>query len=475
MKYILNRDYRLRGWKGEPFFLERFSQRRLTRLTPEEFLFFIKCDGATEIDPAIIPAPEWAHREGVVSLCAGTRQLLPEQTYKLFANRRFHYVEVSITGRCNFRCKHCFNAADTRPRTVEPSLEQLKGLLAELDDCGVGRLRLVGGEPLAHPDFLAITEEAARRGIRIYDILTNGWYITPKLLDEMERQGHRPIWYVSFDGIGHHDWLRGIPNVEEHTLRAIQLLCERGYYVHVHQCVWRDSLESVRPTVKKLRELGVSRYRLTPVEPSLRWKETAPEQTIPTESWQKWIPPFLDWWYDQEFEMDLDIWGFWQHDHRTKDVLIVPDISLYADRQHRIPMCGDARSMPYIDADGRLLFCDGLSGGSIAYGIEWENVYETELKHLFTDSLFTERLLGCTCADLKAGNPECRECAWKDHCSMGCRAEALTQGNGIKGPDHRMCVFFRSGTYQELLAIAEKYGLHSVTSRSGSICTQCAD
>lgn len=465
MNYILNRDYRLRGWKGEPFFLERFSQRELIRLTPEEFLFFIKCDGVTETDPGAVPAPDWALREGIVSPCSGQERLLTEQAYKIFSNRRFHYVELSLTGRCNFNCKHCFNTADTKPRTVEPSLEQLRGLLSQLDDCGVGRLRLVGGEPLVHPDFLAVTAEAARREMRIYDILTNGWLITPDLLDELESQGHRPIWYISFDGLGHHDWLRGVPNAEEHTLRAIRLLCERGYYVHVHQCVWRDSLDSVRPTVEKLKELGVSRYRVTPVEPSLRWKATAPGQTLSTESWQKWLPSFLDWWYSQKLDMDLDVWGFWQHNHRSKDVRIVPDISLYSDRQHRIPMCGDARSMPYIDADGRLLFCDGLSGGSIAYGIQWENVYETRLKDLFTDSLFTERLFGYTCADLKLCNPECRVCEWRDYCSMGCRAEALTQGNGIKGPDHRMCVFFRSGVYNELLAIAEKYGLRSVTTR----------
>lgn len=467
MKYVLNRDYRLRGWKGEPFFLERFSQRKLTRLTPEEFLFFIKCDGAAEIDPSRIPAPEWALTEGIVSPCADGRRILPEQEYKVFSNRRFHYVELSVTGRCNFRCRHCFNAADTNPRTVEPSLDRLKGLLADLDDCGVGRLRLVGGEPLVHPDFPAITEEAARRGMRMIDILTNGWHITPELLDVLERQGHRPAWFVSFDGLGHHDWLRGMPNAEEQTLRAIRLLCEKGYYVHVHQCVWRDSLDSVRPTVKRLRELGVARYRLTPVEPSLRWKSVAPEQTITTEIWQKWFLSFLDWWYEQDLEMDLDIWGFWQHDHRTKDVHIVPDISRASDRQQRIPMCGDARSMPYIDADGRLLFCDGLSGISAAYGIAWENVYETKVKQLFTDSLFTRRLFECTCADLKAGNPTCRACEWIDHCSMGCRAEALTQGNGIKGPDHRMCVFFQSGIYRELLAKAKKFGLRPVSAGSG--------
>ncbi len=35
--------------------------------------------------------------------------------------------------------------------------------------------------------------------------------------------------------------------------------------------MWQDSFDCVLPTVKKLKELGVSRLRLLPVEPSFRW------------------------------------------------------------------------------------------------------------------------------------------------------------------------------------------------------------
>ena len=131
MKYILSQDYRLRGWKGEPFFLECFSQRRLTRLKLEEFLFLLKCDGRTELDPATFSVPEWMLKKGVYLPYTDGRSLLPEQEYRLFSNRRFYHVELSVTGRCNFRCKHCFNAAGTKPRTVEPSLEQL----ADMEAC----------------------------------------------------------------------------------------------------------------------------------------------------------------------------------------------------------------------------------------------------------------------------------------------------------------------------------------------------
>ena len=49
MKYILQKDYRLRGWKDEPFWLEYFPDRSRRKLSPEEFAFFMHCDGQTEL------------------------------------------------------------------------------------------------------------------------------------------------------------------------------------------------------------------------------------------------------------------------------------------------------------------------------------------------------------------------------------------------------------------------------------------
>ena len=210
-------------------------------------------------------------------------------------NRRLDYVELSVTGRCNLNCKHCFNAADCNPRTVEPTLDQLLALIERMAECGVCRLRLDDGEPLMRRDILTITGELARRDIALHELITNGTLVTPALLDGLEAQGHRPIWFVSFDGLGCHDWLRGVEGTEARVLKNIKLLCERGYFVHVHQCVWRDSLSSVKPTVLRMRDLGVSRYRVTPVEPSVRWRATAPTQSLSTETWQAFIPDFLDW------------------------------------------------------------------------------------------------------------------------------------------------------------------------------------
>ena len=312
MKYGLHRDFRLRGWKDDPFCLERFSTRELRRLTPEEFAFFLRCDGQTELAADDWPPrPEWALRNGIVYPARDGEALLPEQQYHCYPNCRLNYLELSVTGRCNFNCKHCFFAADTQPRPVEPSMDRLLSLLARMDDCGIGQIRLNGGEPLMRRDLLDFTEEMARRGIRLHTLISNGSLITSSFLDALEAQGHHPIWFIRYDGLSHHDWLRGVRGAEETVLRNIRLLCERGAFVQVHQCVWRDSLASIHPTVLKLRDLGVSRYRITTVEPSLRWMQTAPEQSISTEEWQAYLPGFLEWWYETGIEMDLDVWSYW--------------------------------------------------------------------------------------------------------------------------------------------------------------------
>ena len=460
-RYVLQPDWRLLGWKGDPFFLARRSDGTTRRLSLTEFAFLLRCDGQTEMGTEDWPpVPDWAVRQRVIAPCAGEERLRPEQEYRLFPNRRAERMHLSVTGRCNLNCRHCFHAADCRPRSEEPTLEQLSSLLDSMEACGVRRLRLDGGEPLMRRDLLNVTAEMAKRDIAVCEIMTNGALLTPGFLDELEKQGHRPRWFVSFDGLGCHDWLRGVPGTEEKALEAIGLLCRRGYCVNVHQCVWRDSLPSVRPTVRKMQELGVSRYRIVPVEPSLRWRETSAEQSISIEQWLRYIPGFLDWWYGADIHMDLDLWSFWTHRYGDKRACIVPDLASGGGDDDS-PACASHRNRPFIDADGRVVPCMPLSGITGAYGIGWGNVYQgDDLRELFTDSPFLDQI-SCTCGQIKESNPKCHSCPWRDRCAAACRAEALARCGRLNGIDERICMFFESGCYEQLQAVAEKWGLET--------------
>ena len=460
--YLLKKDYRLRGWTDYWICLEHFPTRDLTELTAREGHFLMKCNRVREIDEEAF-APEISRflEKGVIEKAAGG-QLLPEQAYRLYENRRFRSLNLSVTGSCDFRCRHCFNAADDSPRGVTPKTEAIIDLIRRMDECGVAKLGITGGEPLLHPGHLRITQEIKDRGMILETMNTNLYHMSPEFPDALHAQGHDPEIYTSFDGIGAHDWLRRVPGSEERTIQQIRLMKKKGFRIHVHTCVWKDSMQTVKATALKMQELNVDEFRITAVEPSVRWMGDSPDQLIPFGEWLAFMTDFLDWWYANRIRMDLDIWGYWYHSFGSGSARIKTVLSLDPASQYRVPFCPDAYQRPYIDCDGKIMTCLGMSGLSKAFGYDWGNVYSDDLHHILRNGELM-KLFRLSVGEMKDRSSDCRDCEWMKLCNYGCRAEACAQGNGIEGIDQRICIFFKDGYYDRFRAIAKKYGLEIET------------
>ncbi|MBV8203286.1 MAG: radical SAM protein, partial [Acidobacteria bacterium] len=80
-------------------------------------------------------------------------------------------VLVELTYRCNLDCFFCYNDLGLRGRPL--SLAQYYEFFAGLRDLEVLNLTLSGGEPLAHPDFLALGARARALGF-VVRIKSNG-------------------------------------------------------------------------------------------------------------------------------------------------------------------------------------------------------------------------------------------------------------------------------------------------------------
>ncbi|MDN5325891.1 MAG: hypothetical protein PWP41_587 [Moorella sp. (in: firmicutes)] len=105
------------------------------------------------------------------------------------------YNILPLTSTCNLACLFCSHRQN--PPGVEtwrlPPLkgEEVDNLLDYLDGdrkivIGESATRLIEGEPLTHPDFLAIMRKIRRRFPRArLEITTNGTLLTPKLIREM--------------------------------------------------------------------------------------------------------------------------------------------------------------------------------------------------------------------------------------------------------------------------------------------------
>jgi GTP 3',8-cyclase len=92
--------------------------------------------------------------------------------------RRITYLRLSVTDRCDLRCRYCM-AEDMQflPRAELLTLDELALIGARLIDRGITRIRLTGGEPLSRrglPDLARKLGRTLGSGLEELTLTTNG-------------------------------------------------------------------------------------------------------------------------------------------------------------------------------------------------------------------------------------------------------------------------------------------------------------
>jgi cyclic pyranopterin phosphate synthase len=72
-------------------------------------------------------------------------------------------LRVSVTDRCNFRCSYCLGAHPVfAPRSEVLNFDELDRLCSAFIGCGIRRIRLTGGEPLARRNVMSFVRALSR-------------------------------------------------------------------------------------------------------------------------------------------------------------------------------------------------------------------------------------------------------------------------------------------------------------------------
>jgi len=92
--------------------------------------------------------------------------------------RRISYVRLSVTDRCDFRCRYCMaEEMHFLPKEQLLGVGEIETLVDLLIDRGVTKLRLTGGEPLVRRGILELVARLGRRigsGLDELTLTTNG-------------------------------------------------------------------------------------------------------------------------------------------------------------------------------------------------------------------------------------------------------------------------------------------------------------
>lgn len=457
MKYILDKRYRLRGWYKLPCGVYDMQAHEARFFDRRFYDLIMQCDAAHDIDVDALAEPESLFfrdllESNVVRPARDLDFLRKEQRYHAYPARFRQELQWSITGACNLSCRHCFMSAPHAKHGV-PTREELLDVVEQLAECGVLCVGITGGEPLMRSDFMDVIDALVRHEIYIKTIYTNGWLVDEALLDALEARGVHPSFQLSFDGVGWHDWLRGVPGAEERTVAAIKLLHERGYGIAVSTCLHRKNAHTLRETVKFLASLGVSSLKGGAMMSLGEWAlpEVASLQLGDQEAlelFERYIPQY----FDDDAPLTIMLDGAFAYapgrDHWDIGYLRESDASQEA-YDLSCPVLGKAF---YVGADGVVAPCMGMCDTDFVEN--FPSLREQRLSEILQDSKLVE-LSYATVRDVRDGNDECRNCDYVDRCAGGCRNSALMAEGGYYGVDPNCCYYFKNGWEQRIRAVAQ--------------------
>lgn len=172
-------------------------------------------------------------------------------------------VMFELTYACSEKCIHCYNVGASRPNQEENhrdsirglSLEDYKRIIDELDNQGLFKVSLSGGDPFSNPLAWDIIEYLYEKEIA-FDVLTNGFNLigkTQKIADFYPRSIGISI-YSDVPSV--HD---GITRIKDSWYRSVKVLRELGDLavpLNVKCCIMQPNYDSYRGVAQIARSVG---------------------------------------------------------------------------------------------------------------------------------------------------------------------------------------------------------------------------
>ncbi|MCX7954759.1 MAG: radical SAM protein [Bacteroidales bacterium] len=115
-------------------------------------------------------------------------------------NRKIDYLRISITDRCNYRCRYCINTQVVEFIPYEKILryEEIIDFVKFVVPYGIEKIKITGGEPLVRKGIIDFIKKIALiRGIKDLSMTTNGFYLE-EFAEKLYNAGLRRI-NVSLD------------------------------------------------------------------------------------------------------------------------------------------------------------------------------------------------------------------------------------------------------------------------------------
>ena len=184
--------------------------------------------------------------------------------------REITYLRISVTDRCNLRCRYCMPEEGIQLLSHDDilSFERIEEIARAAARLGITKIRLTGGEPLARKGIVDLVAKLGRvPGLSQLAMTTNGTMLAP-IAAALASSGLRSV-NISLDTLdpARYRYLTRRGNIEE-AFEGIAAAIGAGLAVKINMVVMEDTSEAEIVAMRdfaKSRGIGfqtISRYSL---------------------------------------------------------------------------------------------------------------------------------------------------------------------------------------------------------------------
>ena len=155
--------------------------------------------------------------------------------------RKIEYMRVSITDRCDLRCRYCMpEGCDKVSMSQILTYEEIVRICKAASSLGISKIKITGGEPfvrLGCTDLMKMIKEL--EGIEEVTVTTNGQTLE-RFIDELKDIGIDGI-NISLDTLdpARFEYITGMGKLEK-TLRAVELAADSGIKTKINTLLQKE-------------------------------------------------------------------------------------------------------------------------------------------------------------------------------------------------------------------------------------------
>lgn len=158
-------------------------------------------------------------------------------------NRRINYLRISVTDRCNLRCRYCMPEEGIRLIRHEDilSFDEITEFTRVAVANGISKVRLTGGEPLVRKSIVELVRMISDiKGIKDFSMTSNG-VLLAKYARDLKHAGLRRV-NVSLDTVNplRYRYITRIGNIND-VFEGIEAASREGLLPVRINCVVKES------------------------------------------------------------------------------------------------------------------------------------------------------------------------------------------------------------------------------------------